>query len=42
LRALDTLPADLPIMLEHLETAAEYDAAAAYVRRIAGEVGVQV
>jgi hypothetical protein len=27
-------------MLEHLETAAEYDAAAAYVRRIAGEVGV--
>jgi sugar phosphate isomerase/epimerase len=42
LRALDTLPADLPIMLEHLETAAEYDAAAAYVRRIAGEVGVLV
>ncbi|MFM2308414.1 MAG: hypothetical protein RLY87_534 [Chloroflexota bacterium] len=42
LRSLNRLARDTPIMLEHLETAAEYDAAAAYVRRIAGEVGVGV
>lgn len=42
LRALDTLPADLPVMLEHLETAAEYQAAGTYVRRVANEVGVGI
>jgi sugar phosphate isomerase/epimerase len=40
LSELDKLDADVPLMLEHLPTAEEYAAAAAYVRRVAGEVGV--
>lgn len=42
LRSLDGLGDDLPIMLEHLPNEAEYDAAAAHVRRVAAQVGVQV
>ena len=40
LRGLDRLEPDLPLMLEHLPQASEYDLAAAYVRGIAVEVGV--
>jgi sugar phosphate isomerase/epimerase len=39
LRQLAGLGRDLPLMLEHLKTAEEYEEAAAYVRKIAGEVG---
>jgi sugar phosphate isomerase/epimerase len=42
LRALDRLPADLPLMLEHLPKAEEYDLAAAYVRQVAQEVDVNL
>ena len=42
LRALDRLPADTPLMLEHLPQAEEYDLAAAYVREVADEVGVRL
>lgn len=35
----DKLDADLPMMLEHLSTAQEYDAAAANIKRIAAENG---
>jgi sugar phosphate isomerase/epimerase len=42
LRELNRLPADLPIMLEHLPKAEEYDLAAAYVREVAKEVGVEL
>lgn len=40
LRELNRLPADLPLMLEHLPKAEEYDLAAGYVREVAKEVGV--
>jgi len=40
LRELDRLDPDLPLMLEHLPQASEYDLAAAYVRGVAGEIGV--
>ncbi|MHB1295515.1 MAG: sugar phosphate isomerase/epimerase family protein [Anaerolineae bacterium] len=42
LRELDKLGPDTPLMLEHLRTQEEYGRAAAYVRRIADEVGVRV
>lgn len=37
---LDRLEPDLPVMLEHLKSEAEYDQAAAHVRAVAEEVGV--
>jgi sugar phosphate isomerase/epimerase len=37
---LDRLDADLPLMLEHLPAASEYDLAAAHLRDVAREVGV--
>lgn len=40
LRELDKLPADTPLMLEHLPAAADYDAAAAHIRGVAAEIGV--
>jgi sugar phosphate isomerase/epimerase len=40
LRELDRLDPDLPLMLEHLPQASEYDLAADYVRGVAGEIGV--
>ena len=40
LKSVAALPVDAPLMLEHLKTAAEYDEAAAYVRKIAAESGV--
>lgn len=36
------LPANTPIMLEHLETEAEYDLAAEAVRAVANEIGVSL
>ncbi len=40
LERLDSLEPDLPVMLEHLKTEAEYDQAAAHVRSVAKRVGV--
>jgi len=40
LRELNTLDPDLPLMLEHLPSEAEYDQAAGYVRSVARELGV--
>lgn len=40
LTELNQLDADVPLMLEHLPSASEYDLAAAHVRRVAAEVGV--
>jgi sugar phosphate isomerase/epimerase len=42
LHAANQLDPDLPIMLEHLPSADEYEQAAAYVRRIAAEEGLKV
>ncbi|MHB0858229.1 MAG: sugar phosphate isomerase/epimerase family protein [Anaerolineae bacterium] len=42
LQELEGLDADTPLMLEHLQTQEEYGRAAAYVRRVAEEVGVRV
>ncbi|MFT5085978.1 MAG: sugar phosphate isomerase/epimerase [Candidatus Latescibacterota bacterium] len=39
LRELDQLDVDTPLMLEHLPNEGEYDAAAAYIRAIADELG---
>ncbi|MFZ9858588.1 MAG: sugar phosphate isomerase/epimerase family protein [Roseiflexaceae bacterium] len=40
LRQLQRLDIDTPVLLEHLSESAEYDAAAAYVRTKAAEVGI--
>ena len=40
LSELSQLDADVPLMLEHLPSAGEYDLAAAQVRRVAGEIGL--
>lgn len=40
LRCLEALPRDTPLMLEHLATAEEYAAGAAYIRSVAQEIGV--
>ncbi|MEY3989396.1 MAG: hypothetical protein RI985_477 [Chloroflexota bacterium] len=42
LRQLQRLESDTPVLLEHLSEAAEYDAAAVYVRAKAAEVGIQL
>lgn len=42
LTALDNLAHDVPLMLEHLETKAEYERAADYVRTVAADVGVTI
>ena len=42
LTELDGLADDVPLMLEHLATAEEYAEAAAHVRKVAREVGVQL
>lgn len=41
LRELARLPADVPLMLEHLRTAEEYDEGQRYIRKIGAEVGVK-
>ena len=40
LRELDRLSADLPVMLEHLQSETEYGLAADHVREVAAELGV--
>ncbi|MFN5058719.1 MAG: sugar phosphate isomerase/epimerase family protein [Chloroflexota bacterium] len=42
LRQLQRLESDTPVLLEHLSEAAEYDAAATYVRAKAAEVGIEL
>jgi sugar phosphate isomerase/epimerase len=42
LRELGKLDADMPLILEHMATEEDYDAATAYVRRAAEEVGVTI
>ncbi|HSV74275.1 MAG TPA: TIM barrel protein [Chthonomonadales bacterium] len=42
LRELGELPADVPLMLEHLAEEAEYDAAAAHIRSVADREGVRL
>lgn len=40
LTELDKLPADTPLMLEHLPSEEEYDLAARHIRAVAGELGI--
>jgi sugar phosphate isomerase/epimerase len=40
LSELSKLPVDVPLMLEHLKTAEEYDEGRAYIRRVGGEAGL--
>jgi sugar phosphate isomerase/epimerase len=40
LRALAALPVDAPLMLEHLQTAEEYDAGRDYIRSVGARIGV--
>ena len=40
LREIAALSADVPLMLEHLQTAAEYEEGAKYIRGVAAECGV--
>jgi sugar phosphate isomerase/epimerase len=42
LRALATLDPDLPLMIEHLPSEAEYDQAAAYIRGVAARMGIEM
>ncbi len=42
LRELDKLDADVPLMVEHLPTAEEYDLAVAHIRGVADETGVPI
>lgn len=42
LRQLQRLDHDTPVLLEHLSEAAEYDAAATYVRAKAAEIGIEL
>jgi sugar phosphate isomerase/epimerase len=40
LRNVAALPVDVPLMLEHLKTPAEYDEGRAFIQKNAGEIGV--
>ena len=40
LRELANLPRDTPVMLEHLQSAEEYAAAAGYIRQVAEQEGI--
>jgi len=42
LTALDDLDRDIPLLVEHLDTAAEYEQAADHIRGVAEEVGVDL
>ena len=42
LKRLAALPHDVPLMMEHLSTAAEYEQSQKYVREVAGKAGVGV
>jgi len=41
LRNLASLPVDAPLMLEHLDTPAEYDEARLYIRKVGAECGLR-
>jgi len=41
-RLLDDLPQEIPFMMEHLASEAEYDRAAVYIRACAAKAGVQI
>jgi sugar phosphate isomerase/epimerase len=40
LRGVSDLRRDVPLMMEHLKTPAEYDEGARYIRRVANTAGV--
>jgi sugar phosphate isomerase/epimerase len=40
LQEIDKLDPDMPLMIEHLHTAADYQKSAAYIRQVADEVGL--
>lgn len=40
LRRADQVSPDLPLIIEHVETDANFDEAASYIRRVASDVGV--
>lgn len=40
LRALNNLPHTVPLLMEHLDSEQEYDLAAAYVRKVAGDIDI--
>ncbi len=42
LRDLAALPIETPLMLEHLQTAEEYDEGRSYIQKVAAECGVQL
>ena len=42
LRELDRLDVDVPLMIEHLSDETSYDAAAAYIRGVADDLGIAV
>lgn len=42
LRSIDDLDREVPMLLEHLDSSAEYETAAAYVRSVGAEVGVSL
>jgi sugar phosphate isomerase/epimerase len=42
LREVSKLEADVPVMMEHLQTEAEYDQAAAFIRSVAEKAGVKL
>ena len=42
LRSLAAIPADAPLMLEHLKSAAEYEEGAAHIRKTAAACGVKL
>jgi sugar phosphate isomerase/epimerase len=42
LRELNTLGPDVPLMIEHLGSEEQYDQAAAFIRKTAAEVGVEI
>ena len=40
LNELSQLPAETPLMLEHLKTAEEYEEGKRYIQKVAGQIGV--
>lgn len=42
LLGMDKLGPEIPLMMEHLDTEAEYDKATAYIRKKAGQLGIQL
>ena len=42
LREIEALGPDMPLIIEHLDTEAEYDAAARYIRGVAAQEGIDI